>query len=93
MNHSYNEQNLALKLDLRFLWLNRKYFDIYSSFSVGANYRISQTKYKTQTLDTNSLSAALDFSLLGFTFGNNIYGILEFPGIFSGVKLGLGYKF
>ena len=93
LNHKYNENNIALKTDFKFFLLNRKYFDIYSSISIGALYKIKTKEYDKFTEKEKELVTAIDFSFIGFSFGNKLYGLAEWQGVVSGVKVGLGYKF
>ncbi len=91
-NHKYSQQNLGLRADIKLYWLNRKYFDIYSSFAVGVLYKKEERKYKSVEYKDKELMASIDYSLIGMTFGNRVYGILELESL-NRVKAGMGYKF
>ncbi|MEG0992946.1 MAG: hypothetical protein RR212_12985 [Bacteroidales bacterium] len=93
LNHQYTQQCLALKADVKFFWLNKKYVDLYSSFSLGVAYDITKREWEEYNNKKHEFMTAIDFSLIGLTVGNRVYGLFEWQGIFSGLKMGVGYKF
>ena len=93
LDNKYKDQNLSLKMDFRFYRLNRKYFDLYSTFSIGANYCVSKKTYRNKTTSNEEVSTAINYSVLGMSIGNRVYGMFELNGFLSGAIFGLGVKF
>lgn len=93
LNHQYQQQSLALKADVKFFWMNKKYVDLYSSLSLGVAYDITKREWSEYQEKKHEFITALDYSLIGLTVGNRIYGLFEWQGLISGLKMGIGYKF
>ena len=96
---------IALLPGVKFTYLNKGIFHMYSSVALGPAVRFSETTVRktnsetgevtTETTPSTAMRFAFQTTTLGFAFGNAFYGFLDM-GIgteYTGLRAGLGYKF
>ncbi|HET7732923.1 MAG TPA: hypothetical protein VFK73_03715 [Paludibacter sp.] len=79
---------------IRFTWLRRKSFTAYSTFGIGQ--RLIFERDVTDGFDRSSRESGIagQITLLGFTFGNRIYGFTDLATLGSQgmLNVGIGYR-
>lgn len=96
---------IALLPGVKFTYLNKGVFHMYSSVALGPAVRFSEATVRktdnetgevtTETTSSTAMRFAFQATTLGFAFGNAFYGFLDM-GIgteYTGLRAGLGYKF
>lgn len=88
-------QHFSFYPTLRFTWLNRKSFSMYSAFGIG--HRLVFESDKIRSVEKNSVRNGIagQITLLGFTVGKNIYGFTDLStlGTQGLMTIGIGYRF
>ncbi len=81
-----NTYATSMLLSMRFDWLRRPYFGLYSGLAVGAATTINDGDWYALPM--------YDATYIGMSVGKSFYGFFELGGGMCGIlRLGVGYKF
>ena len=88
------KQHISIYPTLRFTWLNRTQFSMYSSFGIGRRFIIENDRRPNNSSESFTNSYGCQFTLLGATIGDKWYVFSDIvtigtQGFFS---VGLGYR-
>ena len=80
---------------VKFTYLNKGIFHMYSSVALGAGYRFGQRDASGEVTPISHLGFAVQTTPVGFAFGNDFYGFLDVGcgTEYIGLRLGAGYNF
>lgn len=88
---TFGYHNAYLMAAIRFPYINRKYFGMYSGLGLGLGMNFET--YNAM-LQTDWYYPAFHVNLLGMRFGNKVYGTLEFGfGLKGYANIGIGTRF
>lgn len=93
--HRNTDTSVSLSFGVRFVYVSRKYFSMYSSFGAAVSF-----EYDDRCNAYGEISRSWDIypmpvvKLLGFTFGDSLFGFLDFGyGPMGLCSAGIGYRF
>lgn len=86
--------HFSLYPTLRYTWLNRPSFSLYSSFGLGARFVNEHDNLKGEESNSQRFSIAGQFTLIGFTIGKQfyVYSDLSTLGTQGFTTIGIGYR-
>jgi len=86
--------HVSLYPTLRYTWLNKPNFSMYSSFGMGLRFVHESDRLRSTFTQTERSGIAAQFTLFGFTIGRNIYVFSDFStlGTQGTLTAGIGYR-
>ncbi len=86
--------HLSIYPTMRFSWINKTYFSMYSSLGLGLRMISETDKLNANYSNNFRLSIAGQNTIIGLTFGNTIYGFTDIStfGTQGIMTIGVGYR-
>lgn len=92
---SYNMRNFSFAPMVRLIYFQRKYFSFYTQLELGVGLRIIDQPIDNERNGETKLTVAGQYTLVGMSVGNKIFGFWELLGVGTRgiVSVGAGYRF
>ena len=86
--------HISIYPTVRFSWLNRKSFSLYSSFGIGSRLVLQNDVLRSDVNNSGRIGIACQITLVGFTIGKRYYGFSDLStlGTQGIITAGIGYR-